>query len=103
MIVVSVMYPATDGSRFDEAYYLEHHAALLHRLWDGMGLREARFLKGMSAPGGGAPPYQVLALLTFESADAFKAASRAHGAEIFADIPKFTDVQPLVQINAVMG
>ena len=103
MIIVSVLYPAQAGSRFDEGHYLEHHAALLRRCWDGMGMREARFLKGASAGDGGPPPFQVMALLTFDSAEAFKAAARAHGREIFADIPRFTDVQPVVQINSVMG
>ena len=31
--------------------------------------------------------------------DAFKAAVDRHGDEIFGDIPKFTDVQPVVQLN----
>ncbi|WP_163455086.1 EthD family reductase, partial [Escherichia coli] len=63
------------------------------------GLHEARIVRGVSTPDGAAPPVQVMALLTFDSADAFARAVAAHGAEIFADIPKFTDAQAAVQIN----
>jgi hypothetical protein len=41
----------------------------------------------------------MVALLSFGSLQDFKAAGKAHGQDIFADIPKFTNVQPVVQIN----
>jgi hypothetical protein len=44
-----------------------------------------------------------MALLTFRSITDFQAAGKAHGREIFADIPKFTSVQPIVQINEDLG
>ena len=44
----------------------------------------------------------MMALLTFDSLDAFKAAGKAHGREIFADIPKFTNAQPSLQINEIL-
>ncbi|MGK7871458.1 EthD family reductase [Falsiroseomonas sp. E2-1-a20] len=53
----------------------------------------------MGSPGEGQATYVVIALLTFQSLDALQKAIASNGAEIFADIPKFTDVQPIVQIN----
>ncbi|MEJ1939255.1 EthD family reductase [Nostoc sp. NIES-2111] len=103
MVVVSVMYPNTPGSRFDHRYYVEDHGALLQRCWAGMGLTEVRLLRGLGALGGGPATYQVTALLTFTSMAAFEAAVAAHGAEVLADIPRFTDVQPLVQVNSPLG
>jgi hypothetical protein len=47
--------------------------------------------------------YHIIALLDFESLDAFKAAAEAHGKEIFADIPNFTNVQPSIQFNERVG
>lgn len=44
----------------------------------------------------------MTALLTFGSMDDFKAAGKAHGKEIFADIPNFTKAQAVVQINDVV-
>lgn len=102
MVLVSVMYPAGAGSRFDMDYYLGHHMPLVRERWSPMGLHEAKVVKGTGTPDGGAPTYQVMALLSFDSVDAFKAAASTHGAEIFGDIPKFTDVQPVVQFNDVL-
>ena len=51
---------------------------------------------------GSAPDYQMTALLTFGSMDDFKAAGKAHGKEIFADIANFTKAQAVVQINDVV-
>ena len=98
MILVSVMYPA--GPRFDMDYYLGHHMPLVRERWSPMGLHEAKVVKGTGTPDGAAAPFQVMALLTFESVDAFGKAAAAHGEEIFGDIPKFTDAQAQVQFNA---
>ncbi len=99
MVLVSVMYPA--GGRFDMDYYLGHHMPLVRERWSSFGLHEAKVVKGVSTPDGGEAPFQVMALLTWDSADAFAKAAAAHGPEIFGDIPKFTDRQAQVQINAL--
>ena len=99
MVLVSVMYPA--GGRFDMDYYLGHHMPLVRERWSSFGLHEAKVVKGVSTPDGGGAPFQVMALLTWDSADAFAKAAAAHGPEIFGDIPKFTDRQAQVQINAL--
>ena len=57
MIVVSVIYPAASGARFDYDYYMATHIPLVRRLWSGMGLQEVRVLKGNGTPDGGPPPY----------------------------------------------
>jgi uncharacterized protein (TIGR02118 family) len=99
MIVVSVMYPGGAESTFDESYYLQTHIPLVEKRWGGMGLKSAQVLRGTGTPDGSPPPYRVMALLSFGSLADFQAAVEAHGGEIFADIPRFTSVQPIVQIN----
>jgi uncharacterized protein (TIGR02118 family) len=103
MIVVSVSYPNTEGTRFDETYYLERHMPLVHHRWASMGLQEAKVLRGLGTPDGGRGPVRITALLTFESEDAFRKAVEAHGAELFGDIPNFTDTHPAVQLHAPAG
>lgn len=99
MIQVSVMYPGGSDATFDTAYYLDTHMPLVRARWSGMGLVRDDLLRGVATPDRSPVPFPVIALLTFESAEAFKAAAKAHGAEIFGDIPNFTNVQPSVQIN----
>jgi len=103
MILVTVMYPNQDGSKFDMDYYMNSHLALVAEKWGGMGLNNARIVKGVSGgEPGSPPPYQVMAVVEFESAEAFQNAVAEHGAEIFGDIPNFTDVQPTVQISDIV-
>ncbi len=103
MLVITVMYPGSDGARFDHAYYNETHMPLVRRLWGSMGLQHDQVMRGVIAPDGAAPAYMVTTLLTFDSMDRFKAAADQHGAEIFADIPKFTDASPALLFNEPAG
>ena len=96
--IVSVIYQA--GGQFDHAYYMGTHIPMVRARWGGMGLQGIEVLRGVPGPDGAAPTYDAVALLRFESMDAFKAAAKAHAKEIFDDIPRFTPVQPVVQFNA---
>lgn len=99
MVVISVLYPNSEAAHFDMAYYLATHIPLVKARWSGLGLGEVRVLRGQNAPDGAAATYQAIALLGFASMADFAAAGAAHGAEIFADIPKFTNVSPVLQFN----
>ena len=103
MVTVSVIYPNQPGIRFDERYYLDKHIPLVRERWEPMGLTELRLLRGTNTPDGAAAPFRVMALLTFESAEALRKASAAHGGELFGDIPNFTDVQPVAQVNETLA
>jgi uncharacterized protein (TIGR02118 family) len=48
---------------------------------------------------GDAGPYQVIAVIGFESLEAFQAAAKESGKTVMGDIANFTDVTPVVQIN----
>jgi uncharacterized protein (TIGR02118 family) len=103
MILISVMYPDESASTFDEAYYLETHIPLVKERWGSMGLEDVHLLRSVGTPDGSAAPYRVMALLRFRSLQDFESAGREHGREIFADIPNFTNVKPIVQINEPLG
>lgn len=94
MVTVAVMYPGGDGTRFDHAYYNETHMPMVRRLWEPMGLQRDQVMRGQPGLDGAAPAYAVMTLLTFASMDNLKAAADQHGAEIFADIPKFYGGSP---------
>ena len=99
MVIISVLYPRHSESRFDHDYYLKTHTPLLKSRWSGMGLEDVQLLRADSTLDGTQPAYEVMALLTFTSAEAMQTALATYGNEIMADIPNFTNVQPLVQIN----
>lgn len=103
MVVITVMYPGSGDETFDYGYYMSKHIPLVHERWDGMGMQSLEVLRGSPGPGGAKPPFSTMAILRFGSLDQFKAASDAHGTEIFGDIPKFTDAKPVMQFNEVAG
>ena len=99
-ITVTVFYPNDAGSKFDMDYYMNTHAPLGEEKWRGEGMTSINLVKGAATPDPNTPPpYQVIAILGFESLQAFQGAVRASGAEVMGDIPNFTDVSPVVQIN----
>ena len=101
MIKVSVLYPAGAGKKFDMTYYLKSHMPMV-------GRKLGAAMKGMSvdqgigtAPPGTEAPFVAIAHILFDSVDAFGAAFAQHGAEIMADVPNYTDIQPVVQISEI--
>lgn len=99
MTIVSVLYPRHGESRFDHEYYQEKHMPLVQRRWAEHGLVKMEWMRGVAAPDGGAPGYEVITLLTFPSKEAFEAAVASSGEEVLGDVANFTNVQPVIQIN----
>ncbi|MEA2741477.1 MAG: hypothetical protein QOH05_4784 [Acetobacteraceae bacterium] len=102
-MIVSVMYRLAPGQKFDLDYYMKTHMPMVGSLWAQAGLKGAQVLHGVGSPQGDHVGYQVLALLDFESLEAFKAAADRDGAQIFGDIPNFTEAQPEIQFNERLG
>lgn len=55
---------------------------------------------GGTMPGSPAP-FAASAGLLFESVEAFQSAFAPHAADMMADIPKYTTIQPMIQISEV--
>ena len=99
-ITITVLYPNTPGSRFDVDYFVKTHIPLVEEHWGAKGLTRVKLLKGAGTPDPQTPPpYQVITVLGFESAQAFRAAAKESGAVVLGDVANFTDVTPIVQIN----
>jgi uncharacterized protein (TIGR02118 family) len=101
MIKVSVLYPNGEGKKFDMTYYLDHHMPMVQRLLGSA-------LKGMSVEHGisgekprSAAPYIATGHLFFHSLETYQASFAPHAQEIIADIPKYTNSEPLIQIGEV--
>jgi len=101
MIKVSVLYPNTEGKRFDQDYYIRKHMPMVQQTIGA-------YLKGVSVEAGlggaepGSPPtYLMMGHLVFESLEVFQTAFGLHGQAIMSDIPNYTDIQPVIQISEV--
>jgi uncharacterized protein (TIGR02118 family) len=101
MIKVSVLYPNQAGTKFDMTYYLDHHIPMVRRLV-GSVLKGVSVEHGISGEQPGSPaPYIATGHLVFDSVREFQTSFGSHAQEIMADIPKYTNSEPLVQIGEV--
>jgi len=101
MIKVSVMYPNSPGSRFDMSYYLESHIPMVQQKLGG-ALKGVSVDQGIAGDEAGSPaPYLATAHLLFESMEAFGAAFGPHEQAIGADVPNYTNIQPIFQVSEV--
>ena len=101
MIKVSVLYPNQEGCIFDMAYYCNTHIPMVRRLLSSA-------IKGVAVEqgiGGTAPnspaPYIAMGHLLFDSIEQFQEAFEAHAQALLADIPNYTNAQPVIQISEV--
>jgi uncharacterized protein (TIGR02118 family) len=100
MIKVSVFYPNSAGAKFDMAYYTTKHMPMVKRL-----VASCKSIAAEQGLGGGAPgapaTYIAIGHLTFDSVEAFQSGFGPHAPEIMADIPKYTNVQPVIQVSEI--
>jgi uncharacterized protein (TIGR02118 family) len=101
MIKVSVFYPNTPGSSFNMDYYLTRHMPMVGEKL-GAACKSIAVEQGVGGlPPGASALYSAMGHLYFESVQAFEAAFAVHGEAIVADVPNYTNVQPIIQISDV--
>ena len=101
MVRVSILYPNTEGGRFDFDYYLATHMPMSIRLL-GDAVKKVDIERGVSGPAPGSPAaYLALCHFTCETREAFEAAFFANAATLQGDMPNYTDIEPVIQISEV--
>ncbi|HEY1058014.1 MAG TPA: EthD family reductase [Limnobacter sp.] len=101
-IKVSVMYPNKAGARFDHEYYKNSHMPLVKSKM-GDALKYYTVDRGLAGgTPGEAPTYVAMCHLFCDSVASFQAAFGPHAQTILADIPNYTDLQPVLQISEVV-
>jgi hypothetical protein len=79
---LTVLYPAKDGEAFNYDYYFGPHHKLVVSRFEPEGMVSCEFDKGVS--------------------DLQKTLAK-HGAEILGDIPNYTKIEPIMQVNEVLA
>ncbi|GAB3168854.1 hypothetical protein GCM10027291_18140 [Telluribacter humicola] len=81
-------------------YFLETHIPLVKERLIPMGLQDIDLEEGLAGPTPDVlPAYALIGSLNFETLDQLQQAMDTHAAELIADIPNFTNVQPLMQVS----
>ena len=101
MIKVSVLYPAGENTKFNMDYYCGSHMPMVRQKL-GAACKSVAVEQGLGGAAPGSPPaFAAMGHLYFDSVAEFQAAFAPHAAQIMADIPNYTNVQPTIQISEV--
>ena len=100
MIKVSVLYPSRPGTRFDVEYYLNTHMPLAAKLF-GPAAKAITVEIGRPGPDGKPAPFAAIAAFTAETIEQFMQAFTPVVDELVADIPNYTDIQPVIQFSDI--
>ncbi|MEY4383949.1 MAG: hypothetical protein RI995_1491 [Bacteroidota bacterium] len=103
MIKVGIFYPNGEGKTFNMDYYANKHMPLVKALY-GSAVKILSIDKGLANGVPNTPvPYLAIGYLYFESlADLQNAMAGPASAKLMADIPNFTNTQPVIQISEVL-
>lgn len=103
MIKVSLFYPNGEGKTFNMDYYADKHMPMVKSLF-GEGVKIISIDKGLANGVPNAPtPYLAIGYLYFDSMAALQnAMGSPASAKVMADIPNFTNSQPVIQISEVI-
>lgn len=100
-VSLQVIYPVSDGSTFDHAYYADTHMPLVQ---EHMGPHIDRVLVTKGLAGGTDQPagFHAVATIVFADREAMGAAMKVSG-PVMADMANFTNIQPQVLIGEVIA
>ena len=102
MIKVNVMYPYSEGARFDQVYYRDRHMPMVKARLGG-ACAYYTVEKGLAGRAPGAPPaFVAMCAFVCDSVEGYTAALEDHGVEILGDIGNYTDIAPVIQISEVV-
>src|SRR5438045_6313552 len=101
MIKVSVLYEDSPSHKFDMAYYCAKHIPMVKQKL-GAACKRAEVDQGLAGvQPGSRPRFVALAHFLFDSLETFQQAFGPNAAAIMADVPNYTNLQPIIQINEV--
>lgn len=101
MIKMAILYPGGEGKTFDMDYYSTKHMPMAVSLF-GDSLVAMSIDQGLSSGTPDAPvPYVAIGYFYFETMSALQSAIEPNSEKLRADIPNYTNIQPLIQISEV--
>jgi uncharacterized protein (TIGR02118 family) len=98
MLRCTVLYPNTDGAKFDFDYYVKKHIPLANDVLGG----KFKVSKGLPGPDGKGPAFLCVATIDVASPADFAARNQARGPELGADVPNYTNVTPIIQMEEIL-
>jgi len=91
---LTILYPNSDGVRWDVDYYKKGHMPLIMKLYGEKAIKRFELRKGDSGMGGGKAEYIGSVNIYINDQAAFDAAGKLHTQTLVQDVPHFSSVMP---------
>lgn len=101
MFRLTVVYPTAPDCQFDFDYYIESHMKMVASLI-GDSVTKTVVAKGIAGGDGGPAPYHAIGQLYLTSLEGMQAAFTEHLPQIVADVSKYTNIAPVVNIEEIL-
>lgn len=102
MIIVTLLYPNSEGKTFDMDYYANKHMPMVADLL-GDSMNSFKIDKGMAGRTPDEPvPYLAIGYLYFDKLSDYENSFGPNAEKIIGDIPNYTNIQPVLQISEVI-
>jgi uncharacterized protein (TIGR02118 family) len=101
MYCASGFYPRTEGGTFNFDYYAKKHIPMVVALLGRNAIR-SEVRKGVAAADGSPAPYVCVGSVWVHSIDEFLATLARHGPQIMGDVPNYTNIPPVLQVEEVV-
>jgi uncharacterized protein (TIGR02118 family) len=101
MIKVAIFYPNGEGKTFDMDYYSTKHMPMAASLF-GESLKAMSIDKGLASGTPDTPvPYLAIGYFFFDTMASFQSAMGPNSPKLRADVPNYTNIQPVIQVSEV--
>ena len=96
---VTVVYPNKADARFDFDYYMKRHIPMV----EGIVQESIEVRRGISSTTGSPAAFVCIAAIPIDSVASFQSILAQHGANILADVPNYTNIEPVIQFDEVLA
>ena len=101
MVKITILYPNKPGRGFDVEYYLNAHMPMSARLLGAAAVKAIGVEIGRPGPGGEPAPFAAICGFSCETVEDFLGAFTPVAGELQGDIPKYTDIEPVIQVSDI--
>jgi uncharacterized protein (TIGR02118 family) len=96
---VTVAYPNKADAKFDFDYYMKKHIPFVA----GLVGKSIEVGREISSATGSSAAFVCVATIPIDSVEKFQALFAQHGGEILADIPNYTNIEPIIQFDEILA
>ncbi|MEX2437767.1 MAG: EthD family reductase [Candidatus Babeliales bacterium] len=102
MFRLTVTYATTEDGYFDFDYYINVHLPLATPLI-GESVVRTEVTRGVKGIGDESSPYAAVAHIYLKELEGIQAAFLNHGDQIMEDVPKFTNIRPVLNLEEIVS